>query len=113
MESLGTFFSLCGCVCGCVSVCLSHVYIFCSMEGCIELAFVMGLIKYHNGPLPGGVQHTGISSFHSCFTSALLFLALSISLSLSLSLCLSLSLSLSFVSFCLALSLLTRYIGWV
>ncbi|KAI8872143.1 fatty acid synthase [Ramicandelaber brevisporus] len=30
-----------------------------SVEGCIELAWIMGLIKHHNGPLKGGRMYAG------------------------------------------------------
>ncbi|KAI9292989.1 fatty acid synthase [Neoconidiobolus thromboides FSU 785] len=30
-----------------------------SLEGCIEMAWIMGLIKHHNGPLKTGGQYTG------------------------------------------------------
>ncbi|KAJ9060861.1 fatty acid synthase alpha subunit Lsd1 [Entomophthora muscae] len=30
-----------------------------SLEGCVELAWVMGFIRHHNGPLKSGGKHTG------------------------------------------------------
>lgn len=30
-----------------------------SLEGCIEMAWVMNLIKYHNGPLKDGTFYIG------------------------------------------------------
>jgi fatty acid synthase subunit alpha len=30
-----------------------------SIEGCVELAWIMGLIKYHNGPLKDGSKYVG------------------------------------------------------
>ena len=30
-----------------------------SIEGCVELAWIMGLVKYHNGPLKDGTKYVG------------------------------------------------------